>query len=233
MKEEKENIVSEETEKTADSIEQEETKQEVSDQGLITDTFDHVQPVTASDEKKDLIEGKEGIRVQYGFTADEVKDALKIFQKYTIYKKNIIYSLIIAVLFVVYAVSLIGNPSSKFNIFMAVLCFTVLLFIWYFPLNHIRQTVKAISKMEYKEEYILTVYDNAVEIGEDENSILYTYEKDPIRIWETDSLFIIGYDKFRVFVIPKRCCSGKIEALSERFRLGAKEKYYHLLNQEK
>ncbi len=95
--------------------------------------------------------------------------------------------------------------------FMTVLSLTVLLFIWYFPLNHIRQIVKTISKMEYKEEYILTVYDSAIEIGENENSTIYLYEDAPIRIWETDELFIIGYDKVRVFVIPKRCCKGKTQ----------------------
>lgn len=207
-----------------DQIPQEKS-QPIKDQGLVTDAYSEVPAVVANQEQKERLADETGIRVQYGFYADEIKTALKIFQRELLYKKYTIYSLLLGIIFVIYLVSTINSSGSKFNLFMTVLSLTVLLFIWYFPLNHIRQVVKTISKMEYKEEYILTVYDSAIEIGENENSAIYFYEDAPIRIWETEELFIIGYEKVRVFVVPKRCCNENAEEISKRFETGAKDKY--------
>ena len=87
--------------------------------------------------------------------------------------------------------------------------------------------------MEYSENFILTVYDSGIDVGEDQNSVIYLYDTAPIRIWETDELFIIGYDKIRVFVIPKRCCIEKVEILSEKFKNGAKENYKRVIDKKK
>lgn len=166
-----------------------------------------------------------GIQVRYGFTGEEVRTALKIFQKHTIFKRNLIYSAIIVIILAVYLFSIINTSSSKFSIFMAVLCITVLLAIWYFPLNHVRQTVKAIEEMGDQEQFVLTVYDDAVEIGEYGGRTVYTYASDPIRVWETSELYIIGHDKFRVFVVPKRYCRDKIQEMTALFQEGLKGNY--------
>ncbi len=60
---------------------------------------------------------------------------------------------------------------------MTVISLTVLLFIWYFPLNHIRQIVKTVSQMEYKEEFILTVYNSGIDVGEDEKAFFISIRR--------------------------------------------------------
>ena len=202
-----------------------ETPRTVSNQGLMADAFSGDTTLRARPDQQVGIEGEEGIPVRYGFTAGEIKSALKLFQKEMLYKRYLIYSLILGVIFVIYLVTTIRTPSSKFNLFMTIISLLVLLFIWYFPIQHIRQVVKAVNKMEYSEDFILTVYDSGVDVGTEGENIIYRYDSDPVRVWETDELFVIGYDKARVFVLPKRCCAGQEAALSEKFRTGAGEKY--------
>lgn len=234
MEQEKNISMEEEKLNQTEQLEQsDQPEQEVSNQGLLTDAYTGVTPIIASEDQREAVQGEEGIRIQYGFYADEIKTALKIFQREMLYKKYAIYSLILGVIFLIYLVSTINSQGSKFNLFMTVISLTVLLFIWYFPLNHIRQIVKTVSQMEYKEEFILTVYNSGIDVGEDEKSILYLYQEAPIRIWETDELFIIGYDKVRVFVIPKRCCEGKEALISEKLKNGAGEKYKRLAENKK
>ena len=204
----------------------------VSNQGLMADAFSGDTTLRSRPEQREGLEGEEGIRIQYGFHADEIKTGLKIFQREMLYKRYLIYSLILGVIFVIYLVTTIRSPGSKFNLFMTVLCLIVLLFIWYFPIQHIRQVVKSVNKMEYREDFILTVYDSGIDVGTDDSNIIYLYQKDPVRVWETDDLFIIGYEKVRIFVIPKRCCAGQEAAISEKLQKGAGEKYKRIQNRK-
>lgn len=216
IKLEKEDSVAEETtaENVPESYEAPEIPEEkrANNQGLVADAFDGMIPVLADQVEDD---GKDCVTITYGFTAEEAKTALKIFQKNTIYKKNLIYSLIIGVLLVSYLLETVKTPSSKFNLFMSVICISVLGLIWYFPLRHIKSTVKAIAMQEYTEDYVLRIYDTYIRVGEGSGSARYDVVKDRLRAWENKELFVIGLAKERIFVVPKRCCQGREEMLSD------------------
>lgn len=213
-------------ESTTEQLQQELYDATVSKQGIIADNFDEAPTLPTNVEELEALEKQDGVTVYYSFRADEVKQAMQIFQKNTIYRKNMIYSLIVLILFVLYLVQVLNNSESKFALFMCVLTVTVLLMIWYFPLSHIHTTVKAIASQENFETFRLSVYDNAILIGEGEQRNIFYYKDGQIRVWETDTLFVIGYAKQHVFVVPKRCFeeeqSQKMRAL---FQTGLENSY--------
>lgn len=211
----------------SDNLQREVEDQKISEYGISADQFD-VEPkieerITAEEENE--FADKQAIQIHYGFRGEEVREALTVFQKNTIYKKNMIYSLIIVVLFGIYLLQLINQPNSNFSVFMCVITLAVLGIIWFFPKNHIRQMVKTIDAQEYKEEYLLSVYDNAVIVGDGPEKDIFYFDNPKIRVWETEELFIIGYEKIRVFVIPKRCCDGHDNEISHLFAEGLKNNY--------
>lgn len=217
-----------EIDKTAENdsiLNQEIHNAKISGQGLVADKFDDSPQIPVSSIELSEFEGKESFSVKYGFTAEEVKKALIIFQKNTIYKRNTIYSLIIAVLFITYLFQVIGGNQSKFGVFMCALTIAVLGMIWYFPLNHIKSIVKSVSAQDHEEIYDICFYDNAVVVGENESKNVFYYKDGLIRAWETDSLIIIGYAKQRIFVVPKRCSKEKTQGITDFLRKGLGKNY--------
>lgn len=197
----------------------------VSQKGVIADKFDYAPAVPISKEEKNEFENKDSVQVTYGFTAQEVEKALKVFQRQTIYKKNIIYSLIIAVLFFSYLYQIVRQSQTQFSTFMCVITVAVLGLIWYFPWNHIKSMVKAISNQEYKEDYILIVYDDAIAVGDLEDGNVFYYHDNKIKVWELSDMFVVGYNKQRIFVVPKRCCNDQVQKMSDLFREGLQQNY--------
>lgn len=232
--EEKETIEQEEGPSEEEPVPSQGESDPIATQGLVGNRFDQnpVGQETDFSEGGNELEGKEFIKVVYGFTADEVKKALQIFQKFTLYKRSMIYSLIIAVLFFLYLYRIIGSQNAdKFSIFMCVVIVSALAFIWYFPLMHIKQVVKSVASMEYKEEYILKVYDSAIVVGEGTSQNLFFYRDGKIKVWEDQELFVIGNGKERVFAVPKRCVEGGKEEcrrISSLFQNGLGDNYRYV-----
>lgn len=197
----------------------------ISEKGLVADKFDYAPEVPVSEEELNEFAGKDSVQVKYGFTAQEVEKALKVFQKQTIYKKNIIYSLIIAVLFFSYLYQIVRQSQTQFSTFMCVITVAVLGLIWYFPWNHVKSMVKAISQQEYKEDYILTVYNDAMAVGDMNDGNVFYYRDNKIKVWELSDMFVVCYDKQRVFVVPKRCCEEEAQEMSDLFREGLQQNY--------
>lgn len=191
------------------------TERTISQNGLVADSFDEAPTIAITDTQWQEFENRQGIHITYEFRPEEVKKALQIFQRYTIYKKNIICSLIIAILFVCYLIQVVQQPDSKMGVFMCVLTVAALGFIWYFPFNHIHQTVKILQKQKQQEQYQIIIYDNALIVGEGEQQNVLYYKDQKLRVWETSDLFIIGYQKAHVFILPKRCCYEQVENISK------------------
>ncbi len=245
-KQDKETICSENREEKSEELAEEAFSEEdltqrpqenelISNQGIVGNQYDEIPPVAASEEDEegtDPFAGKESVTVVYGFTPQEVKKALQIFQKYMIYKKNLIYSLIICVLFFFYLMKIMNQQNAdKFSVFMCVIIVSALAFIWYFPLAHIRGVVKSVEKMEYKEEFILNVYDNAVTVGEGTSKNVFLFRDGKLKVWENQELFVIGQGKERVFAVPKRCVTGGKEEcrkISSLFQNGLGQNYRYI-----
>lgn len=232
---EEEDINQEETVNEDSSLEKENKGELISAQGIVSNKYDEIPPVEISEdteEGNDPFEGKECVSVVYGFHAQEVKKALQIFQKYMIYKKNLIYSLIICILFFLYLYKIVNQQNAdKFSVFMCVIIISALAFLWYFPLAHIRGITKSVEKMEYKEDFILNVYDNAIVVGEGSSKNTFFYSEGKLKVWENQDLFVIGHGKERVFAVPKRCVKGGKEEcrkISSLFQNGLDTNYRYI-----
>lgn len=182
----------------------------LSEDGIISERFDG--PVTLpSDEGGEELEETIGVAIDYAFTPEEIKEALLLFQKKTIYRKNILFTGIIAVLFFVYLAQLISDGANTFNRMICIISVCVIAMIWYFPLQHVRQVVKAMRLQEDEIQYHMTIFPNAIRIGQGETASTVYYKDGQLQFWETEQLLVLGYAKQRLFALPKRCFPDRVE----------------------
>ena len=199
---------------------------DASDQGIVADNYKDVPKWKVDPQQSEEEDHGEGIYLKYGFTGEETKEALKIFQKYTIRRRYLIYFLILAVLLAFYLYNIIFQNGNQVSVFIAVVCIAVMCFIIYLPRSHIKHTVSAIEANPYSEDYEMTVYQDGIRMGSGENANFVPYGKKNFRCWETEDLFIIGHEKQRVFILPKRCCPEEImEQLTQWMKKGFGEAY--------
>lgn len=148
------------------------------------------------------LKNRKGLEIKYSFNGEEIKEALKIFQRETIYRRNLIYTGIFAAIFVLYLVSMFMDKSSQFSMFLAIVCIACICFIWYAPYSHIKKTAKAADSHELN--FTMVIYDDCVKIGEEEASFVLNFNKEINKIFETPSQFLLCVGKERVFLVPKR-----------------------------
>ncbi|WMJ21794.1 YcxB family protein [Paludicola sp. MB14-C6] len=191
--------------------------------GIETEEYDVVPKFTASCEED--LKDKEGIKIEYSFNGEEVAEGLKIYQKQTIYKRNLIYTGILFVIFVLYVFSIAKDPSQTLSIFLATMCVVVVAYIWFLPANHIKKTAKAADETEMR--FQMTIYDNCIKIGEDTATYILNYNKEITKIFETVKLFVICAGKERIFILPKRCLKdGENTKIKELFQLTMDDQYF-------
>ncbi|MEG2813048.1 MAG: hypothetical protein RSA79_00455 [Oscillospiraceae bacterium] len=212
-----------EQDKPSEYLPPEKEKEEKSlSQGVQTDEWDQEKERTEDDENDIDLAKEKGIEVTYDFTGDEVKEALKIYQKKTLFKKNMIYTVIFALIFVVYIATLIKNPTQKMPMILSGVCVIAIAFIWYFPLSHIKKSAKAAD--EDKEQFKMTIYDFAINVGEENGSYILKFNKDINQVFEIENLFILCFGKEKVFILPKRCLENS-EEITNIFKKALNEKY--------
>lgn len=200
--------------KDEDFIEKEKVKLS---EGIETQEYDQVKTFDTSKQELEELKEKEGIEITYYFNGEEVKQGLKIFQKQTIYKKNIIYTIALFLIFIMYVVNIVKGDKGGFTIFLASICVGLIVFIWYAPLSHIKKTAEASDENEL--EFNMTIYDDCVKIGEENGSFVIHYNKEITKIFETGNLFLICAGKERIFILPKRFLdSEQIIKISSLFK---------------
>lgn len=186
-------------------------------EGIETQEYDQVKTFDTPKEELDELKEKEGIEINYSFNGDEVKQGLKIFQKQTIYKKNIIYTVALFLIFMLYVLNIVKGDKGGFTIFLAAMCVGLIVFIWYAPLSHIKKTAEATD--ENNLTFNMKIYENCVRIGEENGSFVIHYNKEITKIFETGNLFLICAGKERIFILPKRFLnSEQIVKISSLFK---------------
>lgn len=192
--------------------------------GIETEEYDILPELDKHEEMTAELEEKEGISIEYTFNGAEVTEGLTIYQATMLMKRNLIYSLILLVVFFMYMVNIVQNPGELFSVFLAIMCVAVLGFIWILPKTHVKKTAKAADLQEM--HFSMVVYDNCIKIGEDNGSYIITYNKDVTNIFETPNLFLICAGKERIFILPKRCLHDDQEQeLTSIFKDSMKEKF--------
>lgn len=146
---------------------------------------------------------KEGIEVVYSFNGEEVTQGLAIFQKITIYKKNLIYSVILVGVFLMYATNFLNDTNNRnISILLAAISVGVLFIIWQLPRSHIKKTAEAADSSDMT--FRMSIYDSGIKIGEENGVFAIFYNKEITKIVATQTLYVICVGKERVFILPKR-----------------------------
>lgn len=163
------------------------------------------------EEIEEELRGKEAIAISYEFKGDDVREGLKAFQKETIYRKNGIYTAILALVFGVYMVNVVRSPGEVFPMFLAALCVIVVAFLWYLPFNHIRKVAASADENEFA--FHMEIYDTCIRVKQENGNFILHFgmDKQISKVIETANLFLICCGKERVFILPKRCLEAGVE----------------------
>ena len=176
----------------------------VSENGdLLTEPYDNNVKMTRDVDALSIFEGQRQIRLEYDLQADEVKKGLLLFQKKTLFKKNAVYTVLLAIIFVFYIIKVAFNPKDGLGIFLSVVSLAVIAFIWLVPANHRRKTANAIGGAGDK--FLLTVCEKGLVAGEGETASYMFFENEPVEVYEASDMLIFSISKERIFLIPRRC----------------------------
>lgn len=140
------------------------------------------------------------------------------------FKKNLIYTLVLAAFFGIYSLSAFQKEPNGFTIFICIMCITVIAFIWYMPWNHRRMMKKGIDQSETPLDFVMTVYETGVKIEQENGACTMKFGEIVNKIAETEESFLLFAGKERLFVLPKRFVQDE-DALRARFQNAVGEKY--------
>ena len=205
-----------------------EDKIDASTPELSADNYDIHIPTPQPADADARIAGKTPIRVFYDMNGAEVAEGLKRFHKLTMYPKNLVYSIILFVIFILYVYRIVtadGGSQGSMQYFLAVLCVALIAFLWYMPHRHIKATVEAVEKE--RNTFMVDVYDTCMMVGEADNQMMVDYAMPKPRViaFETPLVFGIGIGKEKVFLLPKRCLEGNEQAVRACLQTGFQDKF--------
>lgn len=205
------------------SVEQEEELNQTAVHAGVTGEQYDMEPETPN-QTEDVFEGQEAIRVAYSFTGEEIKNGLRVFQHETMFKKNLIYTLVLAAFFGIYSFGAFQKEPNALTIFICIMCVSIMAFIWYMPWNHRRLTARAIDAAQDTLSFVMLLYPSGIRINEEKGSCAMQFGKEINKIAETEDAFLFFAGKERLFVLPKRFVEDE-EAVRSRLKNGMGEKY--------
>ncbi len=214
MDEEKQEVLSDETEfdqeNLADDAEnaedvseepaEEKEEQIVPEQGISTDRYDVSEPWLDGKKVDDSVTG---IKIHYDLTGDEVKTALRYFQKGALYRKNTIFTVILAVIAILYGQAIFKNPEYTMGYIMLVLSLSVIFFMWFMPARYIKSAAQAAELAH--DSYELEFCQQGMLMPQEDGKYLVSFTQSAIRATEFPTYYLIIASKEKVFVLPKRC----------------------------
>lgn len=160
---------------------------------------------------------KPHIDVEYDLTADEVRSGLYAFQRRVLYKRNIIYTILFAVVFVFYGIDVVfKNNHSVIAYLGIILCAVVVAFIWINPKRHREQLAKAMS--EVNDKFTMQIYEEYIYIQQETGGFRILFSDPKVFVIEDSEKFVIGIGREQIFLLPKRCIeAGKLEKINGIF----------------
>lgn len=159
---------------------------------------------------------KTGVEIYYDLKSDEVKKGLLILQKEQTFKRSIIYTVILGVLFCVYVYYVIRDPSFTMGYFMLALAAGVMVVIWMMMWKFRTSQAKAVSRVT--EDFNMTVYDTGILVHQENGDFRALYTEPKFHIRELDDLFLLDLNRQRVYILPKRrMTEEQVSALQKYF----------------
>lgn len=197
----------------------------VTDQGLTGDKY-YVSEPWVDSKRLDGEEEEElsGIEIRYDLRPEEARTAMKAFQKKTLFKKNIIYTVVLAILAVLYLQAVIRNPDYSMGKVLGVFSVLVIGLLWYLPARHISQTVKGIAQSN--DTFTIEVSEVGFLIREEGGKYLIRYNTATVSVLELPEVFVVLVSKEKMFAIPKRCVpQERMEEIKSLMKQGLGDKY--------
>lgn len=148
-----------------------------------------------------------GMELSYSFTGEDVRSGLKIFQRETIFRKNVLFTLILLAIFAVYGLDLVRDSGGALPMFLAVMCVVVTAFLWYLPARHIKTVAEAADSNPM--EFRMRILPSGIRISEEGGGFFLGFNKEITKVIETAEHFLICVGKERIFILPKRCIPGQ------------------------
>lgn len=182
----------------------------VTPSGIVGEKYEGELPIPEQQEETaSEFEDKEHIDLWYDFTKEEVAEAMRIFQRKTIFKKYLFYSILVGALFLVELSRMAVGNSEKSSMMVCVVCVAVFVMIWMMPRNQIRQVQKALDTYEEPPQYFISIYPGAVRTGTGDHAAFFRFDTENIRVFENDTQFILSIQNRSLFPIPKRCIESE------------------------
>ena len=197
----------------------------VTDQGLTADKYAVSKPWIESDRLSEEEEAEiDGIEIEYDMRREEIVPGMKAFQRKVAFKKNMIYTAILAVIAILYGQAVWTDPSYDMGKVFIGLSIFVIFMLWFMPYRHIQNTVKAIEAEP--ESYRLTVTPVGILIPDNGGSYLIRYASPEFSAVELANAFALCVSREKVFIVPKRCVlPEKFSEVRQMLKDGLKERY--------
>lgn len=182
---------------------------------LRTDLYDGKPPADEYREENPF-EGKEGVEIRYNLNAEEARKGLLLLQKEQIFKRNLVYTGLLAVLFVLYLIAVIRDPNYSMGMVMLALSAGVIALIWMMAWRYRSSQAKAVATV--KEDFNMTVFDSGILVHQENGDFRALFSEPRFRVKELEEMFILDLNRQRVYILPKRCMdSAQVTALQQHF----------------
>ena len=203
--------------------EPEKEKKIVPGQGVDAEKYDVSEPWL---DGRRVDDSARGLEIRYDLRGDEVRKALKYFQKKALYRKNTIFTVILAIIAALYAQSIFQDPSYTMGYLMIVLAVGVIWILWFLPSRHIKSAAQAADLSQ--DSFSLEICPGGLLLPQEDGRYLVGFDRPAVRAAEFSDLFLIVASREKLFVLPKRCIPEEDqqslremlkEALGARFEL--------------
>lgn len=192
-----------------------------SDGSILTSNYEDLPPLESDEEIAENAKDENSIHVNYSFNGDDVIEGLTTMQEVLLFKKNMIYTGILSLVFAVYMI----DYQNIQSLVLGLLSLVVIGVIWIMPKIHIKRFAKMAD--ENKINLSIDIYSSFIKVVNNQKTISLSFEKQINNIIETKNLFVVCSGKERVFIIPKRCIDTNIiEFIREIFVLAMGDKYH-------
>lgn len=161
----------------------------------------------------------------YNVKNEEEEEAFTVFQRKYVYKRNWVVTGLFAVVAVMFAVSIVKDPSAYINWVLCFVCLVMIFTTWFNTFRIKKYLMRALKSLE-NDNYRFTLYNDCFKIEtvftEEEMAAedfvpvkprIVRFEDISLNIIENSRLFIIILKKETIYVLSKRVIEEKDQDL--------------------
>lgn len=171
--------------------------------------------------QEDINTNSDSLKINYSFNGQDVVEGLTSIQTTLMFKKNMVYTVCLLILFFVYMLDFANFQSMILG--LVSLC--VIAVIWLMPKFHIKRFAQIADEKKLK--LSMELFPSYIKVIKENDSLNLSYKKQIDNIIETQNLFVVCAGKSRVFIVPKRCVDESLhEFIREIFQEAVGDKFH-------